>query len=191
MTVIKKNAWVSKQDFNRGERCWRRAQRGENTVAGRWSKLTVHGAWNIGRKYKYWIGDEGLYECIPEGNWLSSEKFWWHFLFLLPPYKAVSSSAALFTAVTKETLFRCCSISATCCQRVNLHSHSASLLFLFHACYIADVVRPFCFCFKLWNYTIWIKLKTTANATCTVGEKKKFDRLIFLRLPTDKEIISL
>ncbi len=39
-------------------------------------------------------------------------------------------SAALFR---KETLYRCCFINATCCQRVNIHSHSARLLLLFHA----------------------------------------------------------
>ncbi len=39
-------------------------------------------------------------------------------------------SAALFR---KETLYRCCFISATCCQSVNMHSHSARLLLLFHA----------------------------------------------------------
>lgn len=35
--------------------------------------------------------------------------------------------------VTKETLYCCSSISATCCQRVNLRFHSAHLLFLFCA----------------------------------------------------------
>ncbi len=50
----------------------------------RQSKITVHDAQNIGRKYKYWYW--GLYECISEGNWLSSEKFRWHFIFLLPMY---------------------------------------------------------------------------------------------------------
>lgn len=27
-----------------------------------------------------------LYECIPKGNRLSSEKFQWHLFFILPPF---------------------------------------------------------------------------------------------------------
>ncbi len=43
----------------------------------------------------------------------------------------LSTVLFFFTAVTKGTLHLCCSISATCCQRVNLGSNSARLLFLF------------------------------------------------------------
>ncbi len=77
-------------------------------------------------KSNYSLGGGGLYECISEGNWLSSEKFRRYFLFNLTLYTAHYSSvyersATLFAAVNYETLCCCCSISATCWQKVNLH----------------------------------------------------------------------
>ncbi len=41
------------------------------------------------------------------------------------------SSAVLFTAVTKETLYHCCSISATYFQKVGLHLIQLVCLFWF------------------------------------------------------------
>ncbi len=71
----------------------------------------------------------GILSCVigqkPRYNTLAGmpshvlSKFRWNFLFVLPPYNAYYC-----TAVTKEMFYCCCSISATCCQRVNLHSHA-------------------------------------------------------------------
>ncbi len=43
----------------------------------------------------------------------------------------ISAHCFVYSGVTKEMLYCCCSIIATCCQKENLHSHSARLLFLF------------------------------------------------------------
>ncbi len=52
---------------------------------------------------------------------------------------------AFFTVVTNETLYRCCFISV-CCQRLNLNSHLARLLYWFHSgmFYVASFHNPFC-----------------------------------------------
>ncbi len=120
---------------NRGQRPWRRMHRwdrGDNTVVGR--------AGHCSRWARYWkkilntelgVGFIWMYPWV--SFWLSLENFRC-FFFILPPYNIfISACTALFAAGTKETLYRCWSISTTCWQRVSLCNNSAHLMFLFCA----------------------------------------------------------
>ncbi len=115
MSFVCKYYKVCKQDINRGQRRWRRTQKGENTVANRaaycCSKYLI---WNI-----LW-----LYGCITEGN---SEKFQWHFLFLLSVgNNSLVSSMLTYSAVVLQASWVC--VPACGPFPISSPSHSPSLL---------------------------------------------------------------
>ncbi len=87
----------------------------------------------------------------------------------------------MFTAVNKEMLHRCCFLSATCCQWVNLRSHSARLICIDYRKYAAANISTNLYVVsEPWLYSLAWCAGAHSVATNAVHILKKLQRPLFL-----------